>query len=154
MANENHSIRMAAATKEDIKNLYLLKNILENLDKHNATCMEDFDHFEEDEKRYIVRIFNQDGEIDTEELICYLHRLTFGFHRVVMGYEVLFENCADPNLSYLDFNKSIKESTTVWNHLAEHLKSGREVCITPDSTLGMMILLSEKEAEEKEESDD
>lgn len=151
MAETQKGIRMAVAKKDDIKKLYTLYNVLENLGKYHARSLEDFDHFDEEEKRWISRFF-VDGEIDLEELINYLHPLTFGFHRVVMGYEVLFDNCADPELSYLDFNKSIKESILVWNHLAEHLKEGREVCITPDSTIGQMILISEKESDGKEVS--
>ena len=139
---------MAKATKEDVNRLYTLYNVLENFQKYGATSIEDFDHFEEEEKRWIDKIF-VDGEVDADQLINYLHGLTFGFHRVVMGFQVLLDNCADPKLDYLDFNKSIKESTTVWNHLADHLKAGREVCITPDSTIGQMILLSEKESEEQ-----
>ena len=151
MSETQKGIRMATATKEDIKKLFTLYNVLENLQKYNARSLEDFEPLEEEEKRWISKIF-VDGEIEVDELINYLHGLTYGFHRVVMGFQVLFDNCADKNLDYLDFNKSIKEANTVWNYLAEHLKEGREVCITPDSTLGQMILISEKESEEKEVS--
>ncbi len=136
---ESKGIRMATATKEDIKKLYTLKNVIENFKKYDAKSIEDFDHFEEEEKRWISKLF-VDGEIDAEELINYIDGLLWGFHRVVMGYEVLFDNCADKTLSYLDFNQEIKESALVWNHLEEHLKEGREVTITPDSVIGQMIL--------------
>lgn len=31
-----------------------------------------------------------------------------GFIRIVMGYETLFNNCADPQCDHLDFNAKIK----------------------------------------------
>lgn len=34
-----------------------------------------------------------------------------GWRRVVEGYEVLFENCCDPTLDYLDFKPELKEKT-------------------------------------------
>lgn len=152
MADQKHSIQMASADPEDIKRLYLLYNVLENLGKYHATSLDDFEHFEDDEKKYLRRIFDQDGDLELDGLIEYLYGLTHGFHRVVMGFEVLFENCADPTLSYLDYNKDIKDMTLVWNHLEEHLKAGGEVCITPDSTIGQMILISAQKEEGKEVS--
>lgn len=136
---------MATATKDDIKNLYTLYHVLENFEK-GAQSIEDFEYFDEKEKPRIARIF-VDDEIDTEQLIHYLAGLTHGFHRVVMGYEVLFDNCADKCLSYLDFNKEIKESTEVWNYLEKQLKESGQVTITLDSPIGKMIM-AEKPSEE------
>jgi len=139
---------MASADKEDIKRMYLLYNILENLGKYNATSIEDFEHFEEEEKKIISRIFNSDGEIDRDELIEYLYGLTFGFHRVVMGYEVLFDNCADPSLSHLDFNENIKSHFGLVEILGEDLRAKGTNVITADSEAGKKILqLTEEEGE-------
>lgn len=149
---ENVGLRMATATKEDIDHMFLLYNILDFMNENDCTCLDDFNEMELSiqERNFLSQIF-EDDEIDINSFVQYLKGLLHGFHRVVFGYQTLFDNCADPNLGHLDFNKSLKEAITVWNHLAEHLKEGREVCITPDSTLGQMILISEKESEKKEE---
>lgn len=141
---------MATATKDDIKRLYLLYNVLEALGKYDAASMEEFDHFEEDEKKKIKRIFDSSGDIDLDELIKFLHGLTFGFHRVVMGFEVLFENCADPNLGHLDFKPSIKSHFELVENIGKQLREYEAVTITPSSKFGELILELTKEDEESE----
>lgn len=150
MAEKTQGLRMATATKDDIKRLYLLYNVLENLGKYNATSMDDFDHFEEDEKRQIKRIFNEDDEIDSEELISYLHGLTWGFHRVVMGFEVLFDNCCDPSLDHLDWKPKIKKQLDLIEAIGEKLRAGESVTITPESEEGKLILEVTEEEKESE----
>jgi hypothetical protein len=150
MAEEKHGIKMASASKDDIKRLYLLNNVLENLGKYNATCMADFDHFEEDEKEHLKRIFDTDGEIDCDELISYLYGLTWGFHRVVMGFQVLFDNCCDPTLDHLDWKPELKKQLDLIEAIGEKLRAGESVTITPESEEGKMILEVTKEEEEVE----
>lgn len=137
--SESHGLKMATATKADVKNLYTLYHVLENLKKYDAQSIDDFEHFEEDEKKWISRIF-VDGELDADELVKYLYGLISGFHRVVMGFEVLFDNCADPNCSHLEFNTDIKEAFALWNQLETDLKEGKTVSISPDSAIGKEIL--------------
>lgn len=150
MAEKTQGLRMATATKDDIKRLYLLYNVLENLGKYNATSMDDFDHFEEDEKRQIKRIFNEDDEIDSEELISYLHGLTWGFHRVVMGFEVLFDNCCDPTIDHLDWKPEIKKQLDLIEAIGEKLRSQESVTITAESEEGKLILEVTEEEKESE----
>ncbi len=150
MAEKKQGLKMASATKDDIKRLYLLYNVLENLGKYNATSMADFDHFEEDEKGPIKRIFNENDEIDSEELISYLYGLTCGFHRVVMGFEVLFDNCADPSLDHLDWKPEIKNQFDLLSAIGEKLRAGESVTITPESEEGKFILEVTEEEEEVE----
>lgn len=140
---ESKGLKMATATKADIKNLYTLYNVLENLKKYGASSIEDFDHFDEEEKRWISNIFEEE-EISAEGLINYLSGLTNGFHRVVMGYEVLFSNCADPDCDHLEFNNDIKDAIKLWNRIEADLKQGKTVIISPDSEIGKQILDSSK----------
>lgn len=46
--SEKVGLTMATATEADIKNLYTLYNVLENLKKYGASSIEDFDHFEDE----------------------------------------------------------------------------------------------------------
>lgn len=140
MAEKKHQLKMAKATKSDIKNLILLYNVLENIVKYGAESKDEFNHFDEKEKKHLNRIFGKEGEIDYEELTNYLHSLTFGLHRVVMGYEVLFNNCADPKLDHLDFNSRIENAFLVFDDLKEKLEQGLQVTVTSDSVLGHIIL--------------
>ena len=148
MAETTHTLKMATATKEDIKRLYLLNNVLGNLGKYDATKMADFEHFEEDEKQKIKRIFNEDGEIELDDLIRFLYGLTFGFGRVVMGFEVLFENCCDPALDHLDFKPSIKAYFEELDKIGEDLRAKGTVVINAESEAGKKILELTKEEEE------
>lgn len=150
MAEKTQSLRMATATKDDIDRLHLLNNVLENLGKYNATSMADFDHFEEDEKRQIKRIFDEDDEIDPEELISFLYRLTWGFGRVVFGFQVLFDSCCDPSLDHLDFKPSIKSHFELVENIGKQLRAHECVTITPSSEFGKLILELTKEEKESE----
>lgn len=149
MAEKQVGLRMASATKSDIKDLYMLMHVLEAMKDELPNSVDDFEHLEMDqkEKNFISQIF-EDGEINVESLISYLSGLCHGFHRVVMGYGVLYDNTANPDLDYLDFNKSILEAFEVWNTIESQLKEGKEVLITKDSDLGKMILEAEKEVED------
>src|SRR5690606_6382976 len=103
---------------------------IENIQKYDAMRPEDFDHFEDDEKQEIVSIF-EGGEISYEEVVKVAYNLMWGFHRVVMGFEVLRDNCADLELDYLDFNKDIKEERRILNLIEEKLKACETISITP-----------------------
>jgi hypothetical protein len=154
MANEDKGIRMAAATKEDVKKLYTLYNVIENFKKYDARSMDEFEHFEAEEKRWLEKIFvddsfDDDQVVDANELINYISGLLHGFHRVVMGYEVLFDNCANKDLDYLDFNDDIKESTELWNEVEKQLKEKGIATINKSDDWGKKIL-SQSEPEEAE----
>mgnify|MGYP001024004166 FL=1 len=47
------------------------------------------------------------GEKTDEELGAWVRKAPY-LLRVIGGYKVLVDNCADPNLDYLDFNPRIK----------------------------------------------
>ena len=147
MDKTTHRIKMATATKSDINNLHRLYNVLDLMNQELPTDVSDFEHleFDQKEKNLISHIF-EDEEINVERLVNYLNGLLSGFHRVVLGYEVLFSNCADKDSSSLEFNKDIKESIDLWNLIESELIKNKTVSITPDSDLGKMILNSGKEA--------
>lgn len=147
-----HQVRMAKATKSDIENLYLLKNTLENVIKYDAINKEGFSHFEEDEKKKINQIFH-DGEIEPWNLLHFLYGLTFGFHRVVMGFEVLVENACDQELDYLDYNSTIKEHFAVLELIGEDLRKKGTVVINSESSAGKKILELTKEDDKDEDSE-
>lgn len=147
MAESTHRMKMAMADKEDVKRLYLLYNVIENIVKYDATGPDDFDHFEEDEKKMIVSIF-ENKEVNYEEVVTLAYELMWGFHRVVMGFEVLRDNCADPELDHLDFNRYIKDGWKMLNLIDEKLKSGESITISPESELGKQIMEWAKEEEE------
>ena len=145
-------LRMAAAQKSDVKRLYFLYNVLENVFKYDGCTPEEFDHFEEDEKKQLSEIF-EDGEINYEYLGKFLYDLTHGFHRVVMGYEVLFENTADPTLSFLDFNENIKTHFGLVEIMGEDLRAKGSIVITSDSETGKKILELTKEDQDEATTD-
>lgn len=147
MAEEQHRLKMAMASKEDVKGMYLLYNVIENIVKYDASSPEDFEHFTADEKKQITSIF-ENGEINYEETVTLAYKLMWGFHRVVMGFEVMRDNCADPDLDHLDFNLYIKESWRILNAINDQLKDGQSINITPDSKLGKEIIEWAKEEEE------
>lgn len=152
MAETTHRIRMAMASKDDVKRLYLLHNVIENIVKYDATGPDDFDHFEEEEKKRIVSIFENE-EINYEEAVKLAYELMWGFHRVVMGFEVLRDNCTDLELDHLDFNKYIKDGWKMLNLIDEKLKNGESITISPDSLLGNAIMEWAKDEEEEVENE-
>lgn len=105
-----HGIRMAKATPEDLKKMHLANQILEVFfgkwtNYPESITPEDFDHFTPKEKSFIKEIFNEDGEVDFQEVCRVIHSLfDCGSHgRVVMGCEILIDNVCDPNKDYLDY---------------------------------------------------
>lgn len=86
------SMKMAKASEKDIENLREFLEIIEE---------------------YIEKA--QMGVLDSEEEDILRNHIQEnfpnGWRRVVSGYEVLFENCCDPTLDYLDFKPELKEKT-------------------------------------------
>ena len=48
------------------------------------------------------------SEMDDEELGAWVRNTAPPMRRVIFGYQVLVDNCADPALDYLEFNPRIK----------------------------------------------
>ncbi len=53
---------------------------------------------------------NSDGEFEFDYYMDYYSSHISHIHmRIIFGYSTLVENCCDPDLDYLDYNKEIKE---------------------------------------------
>lgn len=81
-------MRLATASKEDFKIAWRIFRNIQRIEQWPTELME---------RRAKSALL---GQID---------RLgSGGFVRILMGYETLFNNCADPLCDHLDFNKRIK----------------------------------------------
>lgn len=145
MTETKQQLRLATATKEDIENLTLLYHILETLARYQATSFKDFEHYPEKDKKLIAQFFNEEGEIDSDTLIEELYELGHGFYRVILGFQTLYENCADKNLDYIDFNEKIKSNFEIVETISNELQKGSDLTIKTESKLALQIIESAKE---------
>lgn len=113
MGKETLSIKMAKASKDDLRKMYLAGNILENIFHYSndpeSVTLEHFEHFEREGEQDVIRQMFEGNEIDFEKVARTIYSLfNCGSHgRVVMGCDVLIDNFADPDLDYLDFKPEI-----------------------------------------------
>uniref|UniRef100_UPI004047FEB5 hypothetical protein n=1 Tax=Rheinheimera sp. TaxID=1869214 RepID=UPI004047FEB5 len=81
-------MRLAVASKEDLKIAWRICRNIQRIEQWPTELME---------RRAKAAI------------VGHIERLgSGGFVRIVMGYETLFNNCADPECDHLDFNAKIK----------------------------------------------
>lgn len=99
-------MKLALTSSEEILNLMQILNELEALYKYElkSTHFEDVDFEEYD----ILKTFNTK---DPAEFIEDLLRHLYGIHhqRILWNCDTMLKHCADPALSYLDFNPDIKK---------------------------------------------
>lgn len=110
-------LRMAKAPKEHIDRLRIW------LQFHNELCQIDptseygwkrlKEDWEEDEEfgAIIKHCEDEDKNFSWEYYMDYFERHISHIHvRIIMGFEVLVDNCCDPNLDYLDFKPEMKKA--------------------------------------------
>lgn len=81
-------MKLAVASKEDLKTAWRIFRNIQRLEQWPTELME---------YRAKAAIIGHIQELGTG-----------GFARILMGYEALFENCADKECDHLDFNSRIK----------------------------------------------
>lgn len=140
---------MAAAKESDIDDLYALMRTLEFIKEYEPKSIRDFDDLELSlpERNLLSQIF-EENEIDSLALVQYLLGLTHGLHRVLGGYQTMYDGCADPTLSHLDYNQEIKTHFAVMKIFGEELRTKGTVVINAESEAGRKILELTKEEEE------
>ncbi len=103
-----HKLRMAKASKEDIKSTM---NFLHAMQQVSSL---DFDikEWEEDEELLPIfkRICSGGSEPTIDGLLWAYKTIDSRWMRVIMAAEVLVENVCDPELSYLEYKPELKDS--------------------------------------------
>lgn len=114
MGTKTRGLRMARASKEDLKGLQLFKDLLDRLEEveDHWTFNECFpkDEYPELRKSLYFHCQNDEEAVDWFNLLSIIND-TFltGWFRVVFGYEVLIDNCQNKeNEDSLDFNAKIQ----------------------------------------------
>lgn len=96
---------LAKTNHEEIDRLQSALNEVEWLSKElKNKCFEDVDFSE-------FEIMSKFDNTDLEQFLSDLvhHLSSIHFQRILWNCKTLFDNCADPDLSYLDFNQDIKK---------------------------------------------
>lgn len=108
-------LRLSKASNDHI---YTLRNWLQfndelcKIDVDNEWEWNRFmeDWADEEDFSEIIKYCNVDGFFTVEGYMNYYQQRISHIHtRIILGYSTLLENCCDPDLDYLDFNKEIKE---------------------------------------------
>lgn len=98
-------MKVAKTNEQEILRLTHLLGEIESLSEELDGCrrLEDID-FEDKE---ILSKFDKNSPSEFLKELCHEIR-TIHFQRILLNCSTLLENCADPNLKYLDFNPKIK----------------------------------------------
>ena len=97
-------MRLAKTTSEEIDSLQSALNEVEWLHKElKNTCFDDIDF---SEFEIMSKFDKTTPELFLGDLVHHLSAIHF--QRILWNCHVLLDNCADPNLSHLDFNPDIK----------------------------------------------
>lgn len=105
MATETHSLKVSKSKDSEIERI---KDVLTEIswlgEELRSTNLSDIDFSE-------YEILSKFDKQDTEEFLGMLCRTVKGlmYEKAIVNLQVLLENCADPNLGHLDFNKDIKK---------------------------------------------
>ena len=109
-------MRLAKAKEKDVDKLRLwlqFNDALCEIDTENEIEWRAFkrDWDEDEEFTPIITACDEEDYFSAEGYFNYYKRHVSHVHgRITLGYSTLVENCCDPDLDYLDFNKKIKEA--------------------------------------------
>lgn len=119
-------MKMAKASPEDLKVMYDFFNMLEEMNScYWEPETEEIDTAADDALSQIYKMWKaemREADYDLTDsyhaprfwrqafLDYWLPQVECSWRRVVGGYEVMLDNCADPTLDHLDFNAKIKEA--------------------------------------------
>lgn len=109
-------LRMAKASEKDIKTLRTWLQFNDELSKINPSNEYEWNSLkndwegEDDFMQIINSISDEDGFNMEYYFDYYNHKISYIHMRIILGYEILLDNCCNPELDYLDFNAEIKEA--------------------------------------------
>jgi len=109
-------LRMAKAPKEHIDRLRTWMQFTDEISKIDLDNQREWESFTEDwkhEEDFIKIIKHCTDEYDcfsSEYYFDYFHsNISYIYSRIILGFEILLDNCCDQKLDYLDFNKDISQ---------------------------------------------
>jgi hypothetical protein len=159
-------LRMAKATKNDLHDMFLANHILEvcfdkwSYSDINELTFEDFEHLVDDEdhpkdRTYIKNMF-EDGKLSESKVLEAVNGLfAAGSHgRVVMGCEILIDNCCDPEIDHLEFKPLLKYSDELLECCQDWLKIKQNNEDTLELTKRTMKAIGIIKGTVKDEEDD
>lgn len=98
-------MKLAKASEEEIQRL---SDILSEIEwMHKDLKGYDFEYLDFTEYEILSKFDRSSPEKFLEDLVRNLSAIHF--QRILFNLTTLLENCADPDLDYLDFNKNIKQ---------------------------------------------
>lgn len=113
MATKAYSVKLSKTNEQEISKLSELLNEIEQISKH---CdFDDYDDFKsevlEHEDFYSVssKYVKEYDDYKGFWLVMMKHLSSIHFQRILMNCSTMLDNCADPNLSHLDFKPDIKK---------------------------------------------
>jgi len=99
-------MRVAKTNHDEIGSLFSFLSELSSFHKYyRNTDLQDIDW---DEFGILSKFDRSSYESFFNALLQYVHEIHF--ERILTNCAVLLDNCADPNLDYLDFNENIKKA--------------------------------------------
>lgn len=109
-------LRMAKASQEDINKLRTWLQFNDELCKIDAEneyewgrLKEDWE--DEDDFQKIIKYCENEGGFSWESYMDYYRSYISHIHmRIILGFEILLDNCCDSELDYLEFNQDIKQA--------------------------------------------
>lgn len=109
-------MRIAKASEKDTDTLRIWLQFNDELSKINTESETSWARFksdweDDDDFIKIINKIDSSGEFSLENYFDYYSNYISHIHsRILFGYVTLLDNCCDPDLSYLAFNKDIVEA--------------------------------------------
>lgn len=107
-------LKMAVAPKEHISLLMKFMQFTEQISQLELSSKEDWERLKrdyEDEPKFVhmfKHMENEYGKFEPDYYFDYFrNEIEHIYMRIIIGYEVLFDNCCDPNADCLEFNQDI-----------------------------------------------
>lgn len=109
-------MKLAKTNVEEIDNLLSILNELEYFNTYHSN--QDLSKIDWDEYEILNKFDHSDYQLFFNSVIQYICKIHF--KRILWNCETMLENCADPNLDYLDFNENIKEGLKLLEDKNKH----------------------------------
>lgn len=133
----NTQLRLAKTSEKEIDSLFAILNEAERLSNElKNNFLEDIDFSEFETMQYFDRENTEQFLTDFVKHLSSIH-----FQRILFNCQTLLDNCADPDLDTLDFNKDIKrglELLEAQTQDTERQKSMNELGITEQDVADTM----------------
>jgi len=123
MPTTTHTLKLSKTNEQEIDKLRDVLNEIQQITKH---CdYEDYDDFKSEilgdedffsvSSKYIKEYDNYQGFW----MVMMKHLCSIHLQRILMNCSTMLDNCADPNISHLDFNSDIKKGLELLEALAK-----------------------------------